>query len=147
MDISKAVSLTPSQDGFYVTQDQVRIARIIKDYDPELELIYIDPGKRVSPNLAFAVTHEPVGKPPYIVFYAERCDERILERVFTHDNTRTNVLHDVEIKEAVYKAMKAQEWAEQNEEGADIGAHAMASPLNWYKFKRPHDGKLITVRN
>ena len=147
MDLSNAVSLVPTNYGTYITEDQRIISEVIHDYDPELDLVYIPVNKRVSPNLAFAVIHEPVGKPAYIVFYAERCDQRILERVFTHDNTRTNVLHDVEIKDAAHKAIRGRKWAEENAEAADIGAHAMASPLNWYHFNRPSDGKLITVRN
>lgn len=147
MDLSKAVNLVPTNDGIYLTEEQRIIAEVIHDYDPELDVVSIPEGKRVAPNLAFAVIHEPLGKPRYIVFYAERCDQRMLERVFTHDNTRTNVLHDVEIKEAAHKAVKARRWVEENAEAADIGAHAMRSPLNWYTFKRPQDNKLVTVRN
>lgn len=147
MDLSKAINLVPSADGVYISEEQRLIAQVIHDYDDTLDLVYIPPDKRVAENLAWAVICEPRNAPSYIFFYAEKCDQRIIERIYCHDNARTNVLTDLEKKEMAWKALREREWLERNEAAADIGAHAMGSPLNWYKYKNPNTGKLVTVRN
>jgi len=145
MDLSKGTLLT--SNGIYITEEQRTIAQVVHDYDDTLDIVYIPVEKRVAPNLVWAVVCEPRNAPTYIVFYAEKCDQRILERVFTHDNARTNVLNDLELKEAAWKAIRAREWLDRNEEAADIGAHAMHSPLNTYRFRNPKNGQIVTIRN
>lgn len=129
-----------------ISPDQEYIAEIIKDYDPHLELQYIPPDSLFPGQKPFRVVHRPPGKPEYIVFYADVCDQRILERLWTHDNARTNVLTDQEAREAATKALAYKRWMEENEDASNQFAHAMASPLNVYKY-HGSDGALKTIRN
>jgi hypothetical protein len=145
-DFSTGTVLVPTSDGNYVTLEQQHIAEILHDYDDTLDIVYIPPDKRVSENLPWAVVCHPRGQPAYFVFYAEKCDQRILERIWTNDNAKMDVLGALEAKETAQRALKLKKQMDESRESAEFAATAMRSPLNWYNYKGA-DGTLKTIRN
>jgi hypothetical protein len=128
----------PAEGGALVSERQARIAEIIKDYDPELELAYIPPAKREPGDRAFAVVHRPLGRPAYVAFYADECDENLLARVFAGDNAKHDVMSDVAAKNAAHEALKLKKQMEDAEERKDLVQSIIKSPLNTYR----HNGKV-----
>jgi len=131
MDIFHA---TP--DGF-ISEKQARVASIIQDYDPDLELVWIPPNQRLPEDdgKEFAVLHR---RPDYIVFYvrADEVDERVLQRLWRSDNSNGNVLNAMDAHNAAVEAMRMREQLDREEETADIARTVLASKLNTFK----HDG-------
>lgn len=135
MDLSLGTVFVPTEGGYFVDENQARIAEIIKDYDPELELAWIPPDKRQPGDQPFAVIHRPMGKPEYVAFYADSCDERILERIFTGDvrNHGGTILDRVDAKNAAVKAVQMKKQIDELDEAADEAAHVLKSPLSKYR--------------
>lgn len=133
----------PTADGHFVSEKQQRIAEIIKDYEPTLELVWIPPANREPGDKPFAVVHHPVGLPSYFVFFADECDERILERLWSVDNKVGNVLSNLEVKEAARKALQLKKEEDEALERQDIMAAAVATPLNTWSYKKPNGDKLV----
>lgn len=129
-------------DGYFVSQEHLRIAEIIKDYDPRLRLVFIPPSQRNSddPNeKPFAVADFPDDKEPYIVFFADECDERIIERLFQNDLQKHDVVGRVNAADAAREAIKLKKEVEQQEELEDMARSMWRSPLHTYK----HNGKKL----
>jgi len=129
-------STVVTDDGRWVSEHHERIARIIKDYEPTLELAYIPPDKREPGDVPFAVIHRPVDKPAYIVLTADVCDERILEQLFIADNKQGDALSRLDAHNASLEAIKMKEQLDREEEQQEITESIIKSPLNTYK----HDG-------
>lgn len=123
-------------DNYWVDENHERIARIIKDYDPELELAFIPPANREPGDVPFAVIHRPAGQPAYIVGTYWHCDGRILEDLFMADNKQGDVLDRMDAHNAAVEAIRLKELADKEAETADLAWHILRSPLNTYK----HDG-------
>ncbi len=123
-------------DGHFVSQNHLHIAEIINDYDPTLSLAWIPSDKREPGEAPFAVVHRPLGGPEYVVFYADNCDERILERIWSNDSTKHNVLTNLEAHNAALEALKLKKELEAAEERKDVVESIIKSPKNTYI----HDG-------
>lgn len=130
LDLSIAI---PTDDGRWVSEDHERIARIIQDYDPELHLAYIPPDSREPGDVPFAVIHTPVGKRSYVVFTADVCDERILERLWTSDSQRSDVLSSIDAHNAALEAIKMKKQMDYEEERNELIKSIVKSPLSVYK--------------
>lgn len=126
----------PAEDGSFVSETHARIAEIIAEYDPTLSLAWIPPANREPGDKPFAVVHRPVGLPEYVVCYADTCDERLLARVFSMDNARSDVLSDMEASNAAVEALRLKKQMEEMEEAADLSKSILTSKKHTYK----HDG-------
>ncbi len=124
----------PVDDGRWVNADFERLARVIKDYDENLELRWIPPDKRTRND-----------KKPYVivdirlnevVLYASELDtpEDILARLFIADNEKGNVLSKIDAYNNAIKAMKMKEWLDEREDMRDQANFLFSSPLNTIKF-------------
>lgn len=137
VDFDLATVLVPTGTGEIISEKQRRIAQIITDFDPELELRWIPLSKRVYlDDPPFCVTHTPVGKPSYVVLYAEDCDERLLARLFQARNTSLDLLtaHNNAVK-----AVQLKKRMETFAEAEDKALHVLRSPKSSYSI----DGKII----
>ena len=131
-------------EGYFVSEEHRRIAEIIADYDPDLRLVFIPPSERNhdDPNeKPFAVAHFPEGKAPYIVFFADECDHRILERLFTNDTLKHDVMARLDASHAAQEAIRLKKQMEEEEMKQDIAKSMWRSPLHSYN----HNGKKIRL--
>lgn len=129
-------------DGYFVSQEHKRIAEIIIDYDPRLRLVFIPPSDRNYDDPTekpFAVAHFPEDKPPYIAFFADACDERILERLFLNDTQKTDVESRLRASEQAHELVKLKKQLDEEEEKQDIARSMWQSPLHTYR----HNGKKL----
>jgi len=131
-------------EGYFVSREHERIAEIIQDYDPTLRLVFIPPKDRNpdDPNeKPFAVAHFPEDAAPYIAFFSDTCDERILERLFSNDLTKNDVGAMLDASEAAKEAIKLKKQMEDLEYRADIAKSMWRSPKHSYQ----HNGKKINL--
>ena len=86
--------LVPANDGHWVNEAHARIAELINEYDPTMELVWIPPEHRVknSNEAPYAVRHNPPNAEPYIIFYIaeDELDHRVLARIYRGDTTKHN---------------------------------------------------------
>ena len=129
--------LVPTEDGRFVSERHAHIDEIINDYDPNLRLAWIPPENR-DPNSddpPFAIIDTRTNEP--IMFAREdEVDERLLARLWRGDNTKHNVLRDIEAQEAAQKALALKERMDREEEAKDF--------LEWYArspWTFTHNGK------
>lgn len=124
----------PADDGSWVSEKYERLARVVQEYDPTLELRYIPPALRTRDD-----------KKPYCVvdtrtntavLFASELDtpEQILARLFGSDNAKHNVLDRLEAEDAALKALQYREWMDKMEEAAEEAYSMKQSPLHYYQF-------------
>lgn len=135
LNLSNAVIL--SDEGALPAKYQ-RIAEIIRDYDPKLELAWIPPGQRTAfDKEPFAIFHND---PRYLVgtFSEAQMDHRIIAHLFKINNANRNVLSDLEAEEAALRAINLKEQMDQYEEQQDFAKSLITSKKNYYR----HNGKV-----
>lgn len=106
----------PTEDGHFISEKQRRIAEVLKDYDPNLQLQWIPTDQRGSEDKAFRVVDVTPGRAPYAVTFADECDERLLARVFQADGTKRNNLNYLDAHNAAIEALELKQRLESQEE-------------------------------
>jgi len=131
-------------DDYLVEKDALRIAEAIKEYDPNIEVLCLDPSR------AEGVTEEP-----FII--AEKCKDGVLRPIFKvwelndmvllriklADGKNFNALKTIEQTEADYKAANERRYKEFREEAADKVKH-IAGMKSKYTVEDSITGELIT---
>ena len=135
MDLTRNGNIhVPSQNANPVNETHRRIAEILKEYDPYLELHFIPPESRGPLDVKpWAVVHRLPGFDPYYVFYAEEADERLLARVIRADNVNKNVLSDIECQNLAAEALLAKRMAEERMEVHELAAGILGSRKYHYR--------------
>jgi hypothetical protein len=124
--------------GHWLSQDHLRIAEIIHDYNPTLRLAWIPPENRLvdDTELPFAVMCDPAnGAPSYVVFQLreDEVDHRVLERIFESDTHRTDVLSRLERQETARQLIKMKEEMDRRDEAREFAHSVFKSPKSTYK--------------
>lgn len=137
----------------FIPQKFVRLAEIVKDYDPYLSLKYLPSDARTSEDtLHYAIVHSLPDRRPYSVFYfAESADPAdILGRLFAGDDKHGNVLAKLEAKEAAKKIIREKENLDQMMEAHDEANFLWTSRsknyVNWVDKKTGEKVKLNARR-
>lgn len=106
----------------FVSQELIRLAEILQDYDSDLEMKFIPPQYRTDEDgLPYCIVHHPPGKKSYVVFYFGETDspESILARIFEGDNARGDVQHKLDAANAAAQAFRLKEQIDARMEAAD----------------------------
>lgn len=122
----------PTEEGYFVSEKQARIAEIISDYDPGLSLTWIPPDKREPGDKPFAIVKTEPNGYRYVVCYADDCDERLLARVFSMDSAKNDVLSQIETERAAYEALRLKKQEEEMFEAHDL-AGSILRGKHYYK--------------
>lgn len=136
VDFSNAVILS---DSGALSVKHERIAEIINDLDPNLELAYIPTEARSAfDKHPFMVRH----KNGYVVMTMpeNEVDERIIAKLIKRDTHRGNVIDELEASEAAMRLVQAKERMDIAEERQDFVKSVIKSPKNWYR----HNGQVYT---
>lgn len=120
-----------------------RIARMVKDYNPELELQYIPEHDRGAFDARpFRVVHNsPQGT--YVVGYfkQDEVNEKLIAHLFKHDRKNRDILSDLEAEEAARDALLLRERLDAMEEAREIGKFLINTP----KSQVRHNGKTLRL--
>lgn len=110
-------------DGHFVSQKQVRINEILRDYDPALQLQWIPPNERGPEDKPFRVVHFPAGRAPYLVCTADEADERLLAKVFEADQVNSpDKLSYIENYNRALEIVRAKEAEDARQEDHELAA-------------------------
>lgn len=147
MDLQGAVALSgyhaDPESGYFLSDKHRHIAEILKDYNPDLSLVWIPNDKRTAADAGkeFAVMHRRAGK-DYVVFYIDKnqLDERVLHRVIESDMSRNDILSRLQVQETVAEMMRLKQQEEISAERRDKVATILRSPLHTF---RAESGRII----
>lgn len=129
--------LVPLDDGNAVSDRTMTIIEAIRRYHPRLDVKWISPGQRAPGEPQFCVTETVNGKDE-IVFHVQdeaHFDGRVLERIISSDHTRTDIMGEIDARNAAVKALQQQEELERQAEWKDKMIHALKSPLHKYTIE------------
>lgn len=136
------MSLVPTSDGHWVSEDFARLAEIIQDYDEDMELVWIPPDKRTDPmddRRAFAIVDNVQGLEPYVIMYIDINDDpkKVLAKLFENDVRRHSpeaVINRIDMANAAAELFRKKQQMEIAEEQADKIRFLFSSPLNYVKL-------------
>lgn len=136
MDLASLADIAvPMSDGSWASAKVARIAELIEQYDPSLEVRWIPRDRRVPGDDAFQIVeHCPNGQ--VVVAFSVRdesqFDERVLKRIVAADNAITNVQDRMETQNAVLKELEDRRKEDAQAEARSLAAAVFQSPLNRY---------------
>ena len=141
---------TNSDGSIYVPDPQApinethyRVDRLLKGYDPELELQFIPPGSRGALDTKpWAVVHRPRNGRPYTIGFYEDADERLLARIIRADNAKQNVMSEMDALNKAREAIKKLEEQDALRESHAQAAAIFRSPKYHYKHNGVDFGDL-----
>ena len=143
MDLTSDGLIHVQDNSDPVSETHRRVAEIIQDYDPYLELHWIPPGSRGPlDSKPWAVVHRPPGKPAYYVLFAEDADERLLARLFSADNRDKNVLAEMDKMNDAVQALKLKKEMEERQDSHDLAASILRSRKIHYRHNGVDYGEL-----
>lgn len=143
-----------ADNGRLVDEHMERLARVIKDYDHNLELAWIPPESRQHaseksrPYVVIDTKHRSVEWPNgHPVIYASELDTpaQILERLWKADNKHHNVLDKLEQHNAAVEALKLKELDDRYAEMADQAEFLLKRANNYVNWGKDADGKKVKL--
>lgn len=126
----------PSTEGRWVNEHYERLARVVSDYDPVLELRWIPPESRTtdSDRAKPYVVWDTFSNQPCLYASELETPESILARLFMGDHTKHDVLAMLDAQEKARKALKMKEEMDQAEERREYIAWLAATKKNFIKL-------------
>ena len=118
--------------GRVLSAEASRIAQVIRDYEPTLELAWIPPENReLNEQYPYAVIHRPENAPPYVVMRIRETelDHRIIAKLWSADGKNGNVLSNIEAEEAARRAIELLKKEEEMEEAREKAAWMVKAPV------------------
>lgn len=98
----------PTDDGQWVDENFERLARVVQDYDPQFELRWIPPGQRDTnlERLNPYVIVDIITNSPVMFASGSETATGILERLFSMDNSKGDVVARMDAHNAAVQAME-----------------------------------------
>jgi hypothetical protein len=132
-------------DGQIVERDALHIAERIKDYDPNLEILCLDPERAESITDAPFVICERLPNGQLVrIFEAWSLDASVLERVARADQSKFNALDTIEEAERKFRAANERRYQEKRLEIQDLVASVAASKKSSFSFT-DRNGEKVTL--
>ena len=134
----------PAEDGSWINENTARIAELISEYDPRLELRWVRPDQRQPGEPEFAIIEKSPDGLEFVAFLIQDesfVDHRLLARIYAADNKDKNVNEiSLSINEAV-RAVQRKREQDKIAEASDLAVSMMRSQLHTYR----HNGKKIDL--
>lgn len=136
-----------TENGEWVSEDFQRLAEIIKDYDPYLELRWIPPGQRDSDadkKNPYCIVDT---RSNYIVMFASERDnpQTILARLWSADNGRGSVLDRIDAENAAAEAFRLKSQLDEEEMKKDFAAWLIGTKKNFIHTTNPVTGEKLKL--
>lgn len=125
----------PTGEGHFVSEKQRRIAAIINDIYPYIELQWIPPNDRGPNDYAFRAVDATPGRPPYVAVLAHECDERILAKLIQADNTKRDVLNYLDCHNAAIELYEDKKRKEERMEMYEMAYTILRSRKEHFRHK------------
>lgn len=129
-----------SADAGALSAKHMRIAEIIQDYDPSLELAWIPPQDRTAFDAEpFAIFHNgPHGRYLIGTFPESKMNHEIIAHLWGINNQNGSVLDKLELEEKAKEAIRLREIMDEQAEREDFAKSLIKSRLHRYR----HNGKV-----
>lgn len=137
----------PSNDGkTWISEKQRRVNEILQDFDPNLQLQWIPPGRRNEKDEPFRVVCMPVNGRPYLICTAMEADERLLATVFqSRQNSNTgNLLTWLDNYNSAKEIYNAKINHDRRQEQHEMAQAVIRNNKSSYLIKNKH-GELIDL--
>lgn len=120
-------------EGQMLSAEALRIAEIINDYDPRLELAWVPPNVRtLNEEHPYAVIYNnPSGGRDVVMRLREtELDHRVLARLWEVDTAKgSNILSSIEAEESARQAIELKKQQEDLEEKRELAAWMVKAPV------------------
>lgn len=127
-----------AESGYFLSERVRRVAEVIKDYDPYLELVWIPENERRAEDIKpFAVRHNRPGHKPYIVMFCSEAEvsHELIARLWQMSAANRGDLNTyLDRVEQAAEALRLKEEEEARMELHDMAYHVFNSPLNVYRL-------------
>jgi hypothetical protein len=135
--LNQAHILDP-ESGHFVSRKHQQIAEVINDWNPNVFLVWIPPNLRTDEHdkdKPFAVMHRQQDGQEYIIFRIREneLDERVIARLWANDNSRHDVLSQIESEENARRAVALKQQIDEMEEAHDLAASILRSPKHTFR--------------
>lgn len=128
-------------DGHLVDSNAERIVRAIRDYSDEVEVKWLPPNARTredgSQAPAYAIVHNPVGQPPYVMFYVRNDEDfniQVLHRIISSDQrSGSPKWNEFTAWEEANKRVAQQVELDRQAEAADLAYHMLRTKQHDYR--------------
>lgn len=135
-------------DGNIVERQALYLVEKIKDYDPNIEVLCVDPNMAGPFEEPFQIC-ERVGDQVYKIFGCWELNDSVLERIYLCDTKRIDVLGAMEKHNQQVRAEQQRRYKEKREAAKDIVEHAIRAfedrDKSHYSFTRESDGANVTL--
>jgi hypothetical protein len=136
-----------TENGEWVNENFQRLAEIIKDYDPYLELRWIPPGQRdtdADKKNPYCIIDT---RSDYIVMFASERDtpQSILARLFTADNKHGSVMDRLDAENAANEAFRLKAQIDDEEMKKDFVAWLIGTKQNYINTRNPITGEKVKL--
>jgi hypothetical protein len=131
-------------DGNIVERDALRIAEAIRDYDPNLVLLCLDPERATGiTDEPFVIAERGADDVLRPVLRAWCLDDSVLERLYNSDTQRLDVFNALVTLENKQRIASQQRYQEKREEAKDVVAH-IAGMRSRYTVRDSETGDMLT---
>jgi hypothetical protein len=137
----------PSNDGkTWISEKQRRVNEILQDFDSNLQLQWIPPGRRNEKDEPFRVVCFPVNGRPYLICTAMEADERLLATVFQsrQKNNSGNLLTWLDNYNSAKEIYNAKINQDRRQEQHEMAQAVIRNNKSSYLIKNKH-GELIDL--
>ena len=133
-------------DGMIVEKDLYHLVQKIKEYDENLEVMYLDPSRslREFSDAPWIIAERCRDGQLRTVFSVWKMDDSVLERIYQADNEKFHVLHNLDKHNDGIRREVARRYQEQRDEARDIVEHVLRSPKGRYSFPST-TGETVTL--
>lgn len=131
-------------DGMLVESDALRVAEALKAYDPNLEVICVDPDKAEVNEAPFLIC-EYVNGAFRRIFETWVLDNRVLDRIKLSDTQSNNILLNIDKTNEVNYQRKQQRFKDILNDKNDLVLHIVKDKKSRYSYKDEATGEKVTM--
>lgn len=135
-------------DGNIVERQMLYLVEKIKDYDPNIEVVCLDPDRADNPFEEPFLICERVGDQLLKIFGVWELNDSVLERIFQADSKRFDVEAEITKHNQKIRDEQTRRYQEIREQKKDIVASAIEAfekEKSSYSFTREEDGATVTL--
>lgn len=135
-------------DGNIVERQMLYLVEKIKDFDPNLEVVCLDPDRADNPFEEPFLICERVGDQLFKIFGVWELNDSILERIYLADTKKFDIQGKIDAHNNAIRKENERRYKEVRDAKKDIVASAIAameSNKSSFSFERPEDGAKVTL--
>ena len=132
-------------DGNVVERSALYLVEKIKDINPDLEVLCLDPAYAESLNEEPFMICERVGDQVYKIFGVWELDDSVLERIHLSDTKRIDVFNNMVKMENQQKLDNERRYKEKKDATKDLVVSIAKNRKSSFSFIRDTDGAKVTL--